>query len=125
MAGIPAGTDAGSVSGEAGYYERHRPEQTLLYQIIEQHYPDFSARPSRAGNYRDTCSASSRPTSNADASSMVFCGFGARAVMPSTSWRSVANGAVFAPVAAPGAWLRVRRCWWMRSFPNSLCANGF
>ena len=43
MAGIPAGTDAGSVSGEAGYYERHRPEQTLLYQIIEQHYPVFSA----------------------------------------------------------------------------------
>jgi len=22
-------------------YERHRPEQTLFYQIIEQHYPDF------------------------------------------------------------------------------------
>ncbi|MFQ5592490.1 MAG: hypothetical protein ACE5HE_15135 [Phycisphaerae bacterium] len=43
MAGFPAGRDAGSVSGEAGYYERHRPEQTLLYQIIEQHYPAFSA----------------------------------------------------------------------------------
>ena len=24
-------------------YERHRPEQTLLYQIIEQHYPSFLA----------------------------------------------------------------------------------
>ncbi len=22
-------------------YERHRPEKTLLYQVIEQHYPDF------------------------------------------------------------------------------------
>ena len=22
-------------------YARHRPEQTLLYQIVEQHYPDF------------------------------------------------------------------------------------
>ncbi|MCP4410865.1 MAG: hypothetical protein GY807_24630, partial [Gammaproteobacteria bacterium] len=22
-------------------YKRHRPEKTLLYQIIEQHYPDF------------------------------------------------------------------------------------
>ena len=43
MAGIPAGTDAGSISGEAEYYERHRPEQTLLYQIIDQHYPVFSA----------------------------------------------------------------------------------
>jgi len=24
-------------------YERHKPEQTLLYQIIEQHYPAFSS----------------------------------------------------------------------------------
>jgi hypothetical protein len=23
-------------------YERHKPEQTLLYQIIEQYYPAFS-----------------------------------------------------------------------------------
>jgi len=23
-------------------YERHKPEQILLYQIIEQHYPAFS-----------------------------------------------------------------------------------
>ena len=22
-------------------YQRHRPEQTLLYQIIERHYPEF------------------------------------------------------------------------------------
>lgn len=22
-------------------YQRHRPEQTLLYQIVEQHYPEF------------------------------------------------------------------------------------
>jgi hypothetical protein len=43
MAGIPAGRDACSVAGNAGYYERHRPQQTLLYQIIEQHYPVFSA----------------------------------------------------------------------------------
>ncbi len=26
----------------AAYYQRHRPEQTLLYQIIEQHYPVFT-----------------------------------------------------------------------------------
>jgi len=23
----------------AGCYQRHRPEQTLLYRIVEQHYP--------------------------------------------------------------------------------------
>ncbi len=25
----------------AARYQRHRPEQSLLYQIIEQHYPVF------------------------------------------------------------------------------------
>ena len=24
-------------------YQRHKPEQTLLYQIIEHHYPEFQA----------------------------------------------------------------------------------
>lgn len=24
---------------DAGRYQRHRPEQTLLYRIVEQHYP--------------------------------------------------------------------------------------
>lgn len=35
----PAATHQASVPG-AFYYQRHRPEQTLLYRIIEQHYPD-------------------------------------------------------------------------------------
>lgn len=26
---------------DAARYQRHRPEQTLLYRIIEQHYPVF------------------------------------------------------------------------------------
>ncbi len=28
----------------AGRYQRHRPEQTLLYRIVEQHYPAFAAQ---------------------------------------------------------------------------------
>ena len=28
-------------TGGAGHYRRHRPEQTLMYQIVEQHYPEF------------------------------------------------------------------------------------
>jgi len=27
---------------DAGRYQRHRPEQTLLYRIVEQHYPVFA-----------------------------------------------------------------------------------
>ena len=28
----------------ASRHERHRPEQTLLYQIVDQHYPVFLAQ---------------------------------------------------------------------------------
>ena len=38
-----AGTEANL--GERGYrYERHRPEQTLLYQLVEEYYPAFVAQ---------------------------------------------------------------------------------
>lgn len=36
-----AGKDAGT---GAARYERHRPEQTLLYQLVETHYPAFAER---------------------------------------------------------------------------------
>ena len=35
------GKDAGTA--RAGEYAQHRPEQTLLYQLIEAHYPAFVA----------------------------------------------------------------------------------
>ena len=41
MAGIPAVRDACPVTGSAVLYERHRPEQTLLYQIVAEYYPAF------------------------------------------------------------------------------------
>jgi len=33
----------------AGSYQRHRPEQTLLYRIVEQHYPAFTAHLAEQG----------------------------------------------------------------------------
>ena len=36
-----AGTDAVAGTARAGEYARHRPEQTLLYQLAEQYYPAF------------------------------------------------------------------------------------
>ena len=43
MAHWPAGTEARV--GESGYhYERHRPEQTLLYPLVEEYYPAFEAQ---------------------------------------------------------------------------------
>ena len=33
----------------AFHYERHRPEQTLLYRIVEQYYPEFSTHLAERG----------------------------------------------------------------------------
>ncbi|WP_195733331.1 hypothetical protein [Glaciecola sp. MH2013] len=30
-------------------YQRHQPEQTMLYQLVERHYPDFQANLSPHG----------------------------------------------------------------------------
>jgi len=38
MEPLSAGMDASVV---APVYERHRPEKTLFYQLVEQHYPAF------------------------------------------------------------------------------------
>jgi hypothetical protein len=40
-----ASTSQEFYAGDGGaHYERHRPEQSLLYQLIEQHYPVFVAQ---------------------------------------------------------------------------------
>ena len=41
MAQAPAGREASTGHG-VRRYERHRPEQTLLYRLVEQHYPEFA-----------------------------------------------------------------------------------
>ena len=33
--------------GGAAPYQRHRPERTLLYRIVEQHYPAFVTHTAR------------------------------------------------------------------------------
>ena len=54
---------AGRVESGAGCYQRHDPKQTLLYQIIEQHYPAFAAHlVAKARNSRVTSNGNSRIT---------------------------------------------------------------
>jgi hypothetical protein len=43
MLQLPAGREA-SRGERVPQYERHRPEQTLLYQLIEEYYPAFEAQ---------------------------------------------------------------------------------
>lgn len=60
---------------DAGRYQRHWPEQTLLYQIVDEYYPTFAAHlaeQGRAGNYRVMCRGNLRSFSNAAGWNMVF-----------------------------------------------------
>lgn len=41
MAQARAGTEA-CIDGNVRRYERHRPEHTLLYRLVGQHYPEFA-----------------------------------------------------------------------------------
>jgi hypothetical protein len=41
MLPLPAGRDAGA---GAPRYTRHRPERTLLYQLVREYYPAFTAQ---------------------------------------------------------------------------------
>ena len=43
MLQLPAGRDANQDGGSVEY-ERHRPEQTLLYQVVEEYHPAFEAQ---------------------------------------------------------------------------------
>jgi len=91
---MPSSTAARNAEGDwpAGSYQRHRPEQTLLYQIVEQHYPAFTAHLAERGKARSCqamCKANSRITSNADGWNMAFCGCAASRVTSSTWLPSV------------------------------------
>ena len=41
MAALSAGRDTRPDAGNTVYYERHRTERTLLYQIVAEYYPAF------------------------------------------------------------------------------------
>ena len=45
---MPAPSTGLDTSAGQGY-QRHRPEETLLYQIVAQHYPAFAALMSAQG----------------------------------------------------------------------------
>jgi hypothetical protein len=49
MLPLPAGREA-SAGVAASRYERHRPERTLLYQLVEEHYPALKAQLATQGS---------------------------------------------------------------------------
>jgi hypothetical protein len=51
QAGTASFADQVSASTTAPKYKRHGPEQTLLYQIVDQHYPSFLAQLAAEGKW--------------------------------------------------------------------------
>ena len=54
MSPTAAARNAESVRS-AGHYQPHRPEQTLLYQIVEEYYPAFPAHLAEQGRELPSC----------------------------------------------------------------------
>jgi hypothetical protein len=48
MLALPAGGEASS-GVAAARYERHRPERTLLYQLVQEYYPALKAQLANQG----------------------------------------------------------------------------
>jgi hypothetical protein len=72
-------------SSQSPPYKRHQAEQTLLYQIIERHYPEFRDEMAMLGKpCHSMCNMNLRITSNADGWNTDSCRRNAANVIMST-----------------------------------------
>jgi hypothetical protein len=93
-------------------YKRHRPETTLLYQLVERYYPEFTANLAEQGKYLPKYI-------EREFDEFLHCGrleYGFYAwyvVIASTrSWLHLAaSDEDFAPVVGPEEWQKVQHCW--------------
>ena len=149
LAGWLAGREASAGVGTS-VYERHRPERTLLYQLVEDCYPALKTHLAAQGTTLagyverefeaylkcgrlehgflrvrcETCHAEQLLAFSAIAPALLY--------LPCPCGRA-ASGAVSVPAAVPVVWLttawmqepepRVMHCWLMRCFPHSRCAS--
>ena len=52
--GLPPYQDHKARSNSAAVYVRHRPETTLLYQVVQEYWPEFQAELANHGKYLPT-----------------------------------------------------------------------
>lgn len=110
---------------DTGRYQSHRPEQTLLYQIVDEYYPAFAALMAEQGkNCRAMCNGNLKNFSNAGGWSMAFYGFAASLATPSTWSLSAVSVAVSARAVGRGGWPKVPPCWLMKYCLNNPCVSG-
>ncbi len=140
MAQAPACRDASTGHGVLRN-ERHRPEQTLLYRLVEQHYPEFADAMAAQGKplpayvereFEDYLKCS-RPEYGfwrvrcEDCHVERLVAFSA--IAPALLYllhpcSRPASAGAFARAAARGAWPKVRLHWSMTSCPMSRSVNG-
>lgn len=110
---------------DTGRYQSHRPEQTLLYQIVDEYYPAFAALMAEQGKeLRAMCNGNLKNFSNAGGWSMAFYGFAASLATPSTWSLSAVSVAVSARAVGRGGWPKVPPCWLMKYCLNNPCVSG-
>jgi len=111
---------------DTGRYQSHRPEQTLLYQIVDEYYPAFAALMAETGKGIDRamCNGNLKNFSNAGGWSMAFYGFAASLATPSTWSLSAVSVAVSARAVGRGGWPKVPPCWLMKYCLNNPCVSG-
>jgi len=106
-------------------HARHVPERTLLYALVQAHYPDFMARltaedRSLPAYVREEFEAFLRCGVLENGFLRVVCEqcHAERLLAFSCKKRG------FARAAAHAAWPRVRGTWWMRCSARGRCGNG-
>lgn len=106
-------------------YQRHRPEQTLLYQLVEQHYPEFKemlsqqgkSLPYHVGKEFDEFLKCGRLEHGF---LRVVCDDCKHEKLVTFSCKKKAS----AQVAVQDEWLKARNCWWTMSYMVILYASG-
>ncbi len=123
MPHVAAGT--ASRDRDTGRYQSHRPEQTLLYQIVDEYYPAFAALMAEQGKeLPGYVQRNLKNFSNAGGWSMAFYGFAASLATPSTWSLSAVSVAVSARAVGRGGWPKVPPCWLMKYCLNNPCVSG-
>jgi hypothetical protein len=115
-------------AGHPVHYERRRPEETTLYQLVKAHADTFFAQV-------EAETGTGLPEFvKEEFDAFLECGILAHgfvrlrlaATAPMRNgWLSPANGVGFAPRAAPGAWQKPPPTWSITSSRGCRCANGW
>jgi hypothetical protein len=115
-------------AGNEVQYERRRPEETTLYQVVQEHLESFLAQVGAETG------ASLPDFVKAEFDAFLECGIlahgflrlrCARVARMRSWWPSPVSGAGFAPPVGRGAWRKALPTWSTASSRACRCANGW